>query len=160
MTQHFYSTQTRLADKIAHTYYGQYYVYVAEEFDPLNNDPASNPKVIRELWCRVSKGETNYGDVWFDHKEKLKFIALNHEHLSDELKAEIQLRITEAEAIDALPIVYIIPRDHIASERLRPGDSKTTYPNNIEHVIPNLRDSDDFVKDRTPCGENPDFDGK
>ncbi|MBZ0283184.1 MAG: hypothetical protein K8L97_20780 [Anaerolineae bacterium] len=158
MTQHFYSTQTHLADKIAQTVYGQYFVYVAGEFDASTNDPSSNPKIIRELWCRVSVGELIYANIWFDHKQKLKAIALNNDMLSDDLKTAIHLQILDAEIADAFPVVYIIPRDNIAPSRIRPSDFEAqNYPDNVEYIIPDLRDSDDFIKDRTPCEESPDL---
>lgn len=161
MKPHYYSTQTHLADKIAQTLYEQYYVFVAEEFDPSQNHPTSNPKTIREVWCKVSSGDAAFADVWFDHREKLKKIALKKLEAGDiteELKNKIHLQVIEAGLAEAQPMVYLIPQENIAPSRVMASDfAPPDYPKNVEHIILDLKDSDNFTKDRTACGKNPAF---
>src|SRR5262249_12949043 len=148
----YYSTQTTLADWVAKIY-GRYYLYVAKSFNPTKNDPSSNPKIIRGWWCRVAASQTVYfpstkSDIWFDHKQKLKFYAMQKERkgeISAETKERIQHEISQAQPAAASPIVYIIPRINIAPSRVRRGDPKPKYPGNEEYIIEDLRDADHFT---------------
>src|SRR5262245_13341856 len=145
----YFSTQTSLADRIAETYYGEYYVYVAEEFNPPKNDPSSNPKVISDQWCKVTSGKmvnsAEGDDLWFDHREKLKNIALRkaeRKTISNRTKERIHQDIIRAEARDAAPIVYVIPKSQFPATRLLPGDTHDDYPDNVEYVISGLKKAD------------------
>lgn len=159
----YYSTQTSLADHIAEAYYRIFYVYVAEEFNPAKNDPTSNPQLIRQQWCRVAMGQlvlSDEGDdVWFDHRQKLKNIALRRAErnlISNRTKEQIQHAIIHAEAGDASPVVYHIPGSSSAVKRLHHGDYKTKFPENVEYIVGDLNKSE-FTRHLQNCGEPSEF---
>jgi hypothetical protein len=139
---YYYSTQSALAHTIQTTFYDRLYVYIAEQFDPVDNEPTSNPCRIADRFCRIMAGDPATMPRWEQHKTTLLEVALTRYARGriDFMALEaIQTMVTEATLAAAAPLVYVIPRQTLAPERLHPDDQQTGEAQNIEHVLVDLQ---------------------
>ncbi len=144
-----YSTNSWLAYAIAEQYYGrEHYVWCTPFFDPssvpsldYSVPPSSSPaEIYRGLMEDVRRGDRHSAKIdankagilrGAQHKRAEGFIG-------DEEASEIASIVSEAEARDFTPLIFVIPYPLVKEQLRKVPVSQRAHPMSVEYIIDRL----------------------